>query len=469
MPPFAALLLWLILLLALLRLDPAKEQGTSPALWVPLIWIFIIGTRLPSQWLGVNPQALLTEAFEEGSSLDRAILSFLIFLAIGILVSRSFNWGAFFGRNFALMTFLLFALISVSWSDAPYISFKRWFKDLGDYLVIFVVVSDPHPLVAVRALLRRLCYLLIPLSILVVKYFPQIGKQYDPWTGMGMYVGATTSKNMLGVACLVSGIFFFWDTVARWSDRKGGRTKRIIALNGALFGMTFWLLRLANSATSNICLVLGCLVIAAAHTKGFKRNPAFLKVFIPAGFVLYLILAFGFDMNGQLASGIGRDPTLTGRTDIWKAVLSTNTNPLIGTGYEAFWLGPRLLHVWQLAGVVNEAHNGYLELYLNLGFIGLFLLSAFLIASYWQICRSLTTPCDLSSLSLALWTVLLFYNVTEAAFKGSQLMWVTFLLGAITLREWTGKRVHDPTAMEALGAPDPFRPLLPLEPTSLRR
>src|SRR3984893_16756181 len=113
-----------------------------------------------------------------------------------------------------------------------------------------------------------------------------------------------------------------------------------------------------------------------------RRYPGFLKFMIPAAFCVYLVLAFGFDINGDLAGAVGRDPTLTGRSNIWKAVLSTNTNPLIGTGYESFWLGPRLNHVWQLAGQVNEAHNGYLEIYLTLGLVGVFLLFLFIIASY---------------------------------------------------------------------------------------
>ena len=67
-------------------------------------------------------------------------------------------------------------------------------------------------------------------------------------------------------------------------------------------------------------------------------------------------------MNGAFAASVGRDPTLTDRTKIWSLVLSMHTNPLIGTGYESFWLGPRLLKVWQGGlGGINEAHNGYLE------------------------------------------------------------------------------------------------------------
>jgi exopolysaccharide production protein ExoQ len=287
---------------------------------------------------------------------------------------------------------------------------------------------------AVCTLLRRLSYLLIPLSILIFKYFPEMGKQYDNWTGVAMFVGATTSKNMLGVLCLVSGLFFFWDTATRWSDRKESRTKRIIAVNVLFFVMTLWLLNLANSATSKVCLAIGCFVILAARSNMFKRHPTFLKVAIPASFCVYLILAFGFNINGVLASQVGRDATLTGRTDIWKAVLSTNTNWLIGTGYESFWLGPRLLQVWrQTMNGLNESHNGYLELYLNLGMLGVFLLVVFLITTYRTIWKRFKQSSSLSSLGLGIWMVVVFYNMTEAvAFRG-QLLWIVFLLVTIVV------------------------------------
>jgi O-antigen ligase len=241
------------------------------------------------------------------------------------------------------------------------------------------------------------------------------------------------SKNMLGVLCLVSGVFFFWDTVTRWSDRKERPTKRIVLVNVAFIAMTLWLLDMSKSATSRLCLVLGCLVIAAAHRKGFQRHPAFLTALIPGVVCLYLALAFGFgiDINAELAKAMGRDPTLTGRTDIWNVVLSLHTDPLFGTGYESFWLGPRLQQIWQ-HGRINEAHNGYLEVYLNLGLIGLFLLVAFLISSYRAICRRLAPFSSFGSLTLALWAILPFYNVTESAFR-PQLMFDIFLLGAIVV------------------------------------
>ena len=73
--------------------------------------------------------------------------------------------------------FLSFALLSVIWSDSPFVTFKRWFRDLGNYLMILSPCHGSFPLEALRAVLRRLCFLLIPLSVVLVKYYPAIGKR----------------------------------------------------------------------------------------------------------------------------------------------------------------------------------------------------------------------------------------------------------------------------------------------------
>ncbi len=314
MPSSLALLLWFVCVVLLLRFDPARDLRTSLVLWVPLVWMFIVATRLPSQWLGGGQIETVSQALEEGNSLDRAVFVSL-------------------------------------------------------YLVILLVVSDPHPIEALRTLLRRLCFLFVPLSILLVKYFPYIGKQYEFWSGNSMFVGAATSKNMLGVACLVSGIYLFWDTLSRWPKRREGRAKPAILVNLVLFAMTLYLLNLSNSATSKVCLALGCLVVAASNLRLIKRHPGILKVSIPIVLCTYMILQFGFGINGEIAGMVGRNANLTGRTDLWKLLLSMHTNAALGTGYESFWLGPRLAFVWQsFTSGINEAHNGYLEVYINLGF-----------------------------------------------------------------------------------------------------
>jgi exopolysaccharide production protein ExoQ len=449
MPPPVAFLVWLVLLLALFYFDPAKDRETSPGLWIPLIWMTIVGSRLPSQWLGIRTESA-AEALQEGNPVDRLFLALLIAAAIAVLGSRSFQWSDLFARNVALMALLSYALFSVLWSDFPFVALKRWLRDLGSYVAILVVLTDPRPIEAIRTVLRRVSYLLIPLSILLIKYFPRLGRQYSEWSGEALYVGASTSKNMLGAMCLLSGLFFFWDTVSRWADRHEPRTKRILLVNFAFLAYTAYLLRLAHSVTSTVCLVIGCAVIAAAHSRFFQRNPVLLKAAPPVTFCIFIIVAFGFGMYGNFAEVVGRDPTLTSRTQLWKILLSMHTNPLIGTGFESFWLGSRLDVIWQQFSIhINEAHNGFLEVYLNLGIVGLLLLVVFLMAAYRTICgKQPTSRNGVGDLGLAIWTVVLFYNVTEASFKDSP-TWLVLLLVAINLPQHQEAHESSMTVAEA--------------------
>jgi exopolysaccharide production protein ExoQ len=444
MAPSLALALCLILLVGLLRLDPARDAKTSPALWVPLIWLFIVGSRLPAQWIGGQAVMAAGKALEDGNPWDRSVDLVLILFAVGILVSRSFRWGHFFARNSTLIAFVAFALVSVCWSDFPLVSLKRWFRDLGNYLVILVVLSDRRPITAVSTLLRRLFFTLISLSFLFIKYYPEMGRQYDPWTGAAAYCGVTTSKYELAVICLVSGLYFFWDSLTRWPDRKIRRTKRILYVNVLFIAMTLWVLKLANGATCKVCLVIGCLVIAVTNNARIKRHPALLKFLIPAGICFSLFLVFGTDLKSDFATAVGRDPTLTDRTLVWSYLLRMKTNLLLGTGYESFWLGPRLEQLTAaFAFRPNQAHNGYLEIYLNLGLIGLSLLVGFLVASYRTICKQFTSSANFTSLRFALWAVLPICNITTAAYFKGDLLWLTFLLGVLAVPGRAQKKVLD--------------------------
>lgn len=433
MPPSAALVIWFVCLLALLRFDPASQRRKSWTLWVPVTWFFIAATRLPSQWLNPYGKMLISaQTQDQGNPTDRLVYVALIVLAIGILAARRFPWGPFFQRNSVLAVFLLFCLVSVTWSDFPLVAFKRWFRDLGDYAVLLVVLSDPEPLQALRTVLRRLCFLVIPLSVVLLKYYPALAIHYSFWTGAPEYVGAATSKNTLGGICLIGGLALCWDTILRWPERKKRQIKLSLLVNALVAAMLLWLLHLSNSATSHVCLALGCAVMLAARTKWARRHSRLFKVLMPASFFLYLVMEFVFDMNGQLVAALGRNATLTGRTEIWATLLSMHTNPLVGTGYESFWMGPRLLWIWQQRGQINEAHNGYLEVYLNLGLVGLALVILLLMAAYRNICRGLDQRSGIAVLGAAAWTLMLFYSVTEAAFVNG-LIWMTFLLGSMAV------------------------------------
>ena len=450
--------IWLVSILALFWFDPAREPRVSAALWVPVIWFFFIVSRTPAMWLGpsnaLTSAGALGQALQDGNPLDRTVFSFLAVLSFVILVSRSFPWRRFASQNSALILFLAFALLSFAWSDFPLATFKKWFRDAGIYMAVLVILTDSNRLEAVRTVLRRLYYLAVPLSIVLVKYYPNLGQSFSVW-GVREYTGVSTSKNMLGLLCLAGGIFFFWDITTRWSQRKKSRVKRILLVDVAFISMAIYLLHLCGSKTSTVCLILGCLMIAAAHSSLGRRHTGWLKAMAPAIFLVYLILTVGFGLGAQLSEAVGGSATLEDRTRIWHVLLSVPINPLLGCGYQSFWLGWRINWVWaRLTGDnVFEAHNGYLQTYLDLGLIGLLLAWAFLIECYRKICKQLDRLTPLASLSLGLWTLLLLYNVTEAALGGG-ILWFTLLMGSIAIPDRAKARAMSPS-------PLPLRAALP--------
>jgi O-antigen ligase len=284
--------------------------------------------------------------------------------------------------------------------------------------------------------LRRFSYILLFASLFLVKYHPEIAIAYDAWSGLPEYQGATTSKNMLGVVCLVSGLFYFWDFLERWAERKTREGRRVLFANVVLIYMAWRLLILSNSATSRACFFMGCFVMLIVRSKWAKANPKRISIGVPALLAFYAVLEFVFDFSVIVAGLLGRDPTLHGRTGIWAVVLSLQTNPLLGLGYQSFWMGDRLLEVSSRlsTGFLNEAHNGYIEIYLSLGYIGVALLVLFLFSSCRKVCKQLAVSSHFASFAIALWIVNIFYNFTEAAF-GATLLWAILLLCVIVVPE----------------------------------
>ena len=107
-------------------------------------------------------------------------------------------------------------------------------------------------------------------------------------------------------------------------------------------------------------------------------------------------------------------------------------HPWVGTGFESFWLGERAKALWETHWWhPNEAHNGYLEIFLTLGWVGVALLGFVMAWGYRNVVRSLRLSPELSRLRLAYFTVAVLYNMTEAGFKVMHPVWITFLLAII--------------------------------------
>ena len=82
MPPQIALILCIVFILYLFKMDSKRKSHVSRALWIPTVWMMIIGSRLISQWLNLGAVLSAQETYMDGNPVDRTVFSVLI--AIGL-------------------------------------------------------------------------------------------------------------------------------------------------------------------------------------------------------------------------------------------------------------------------------------------------------------------------------------------------------------------------------------------------
>jgi exopolysaccharide production protein ExoQ len=429
MPPALASIVFTIGILGLLYLDRDKTVRMSKALWIPAAWLFLISSRPLSLWLGMAPNFQgvdATQAYVDGSPIDRNVFIFLLLLALAVLIARSGRVGQLLRKNVLILLYFSFCAVSIIWSDFPFVALKRFIKAIGDLAMVLIILTESDPWAALKRLLTRLGFLLFPLSILFFKYYPAIGRRLTmSWTLEA--TGVTTQKNELGLDCMMYGVLFLWMIVSVYRNRENpGRRRRLFAY-ATIIGMIIWLLNQCNSTTSITGLVSAGGVMWFASRP--SRKPAVVHVLVLAVLGLAVTALF-FNPGGGMLEALGKDPTLTGRTQIWGLVLGLHTNPLVGTGFESFWLGPRLdkMRTALPNFPINEAHNGYLEVYLNLGWAGVFFIALLLVTGYKRVISGIRRNPEKASLFLGFFLCMLFYSFTEAAFRMMTIAWVFLLL-----------------------------------------
>jgi exopolysaccharide production protein ExoQ len=186
-----------------------------------------------------------------------------------------------------------------------------------------------------------------------------------------------------------------------------------------VLGMTVYLLHGARSATSNVLFISGALLCLGMQY--LKTNPTRMKMVIIGlvliGIILQLFITsfFGSSLSSALFSAAGRDETFTGRTALWSKLLPMGKrSPLVGVGYSSFWLENRTRMAELFEFAPNQAHNGYIELFLNLGLIGLILLFLVIFSTFKRLRANVGRNEPLNNLFFVFLLMIVLQNITEA-------------------------------------------------------
>jgi exopolysaccharide production protein ExoQ len=370
------------------------------------------------------------------------VIVFVVFaITAALLAVRYRGLIAMLARSKPLLLLLGFAVLSVVWSKAPDVTLRRSMALIGTSLFGFYLATR-YSLMEQLKLVGLVTSIVAVLSAATAILMPSIGvmggQHEGAWRGVFMHKNELARLMVLGAASslLISGGNWFLRCM-KWG---------VCILSVALIVMS-------TSVTAQVAAVILLAIIAASQA--LRWNWRWLTSAALVGIIACGVLIDFFTENAAvLLPSLGRDGTLTGRTEIWNMVFSfIYAQPLLGYGYSAFWLGGQ-----SASGMIStivrwavpHSHNGFLDLWLDLGAVGftLFILSMGLAlrdALLW----TRATRGRAALWPLAYLSFMILYNLTESAIlKQNSIFWVLYVSTSASL-SWSVWRYRRQQAARA--------------------
>jgi len=329
-----------------------------------------------------------------------------------------------------LLAYLAFAGMSVLWAFNPQLAFVRFSQES----MIIICMVLPALLAARNVDMMRgvfLCFAMAALvNIFFVMFRPPLEIKFATWG----YTGYFTGKNYLGECAGITVMLSLHELL------HPGR-RRALSIVVAIMALT---LLIASNSKTALGLVILTPVLAWLILK--LRDAAGLSV---AVIVLSVPLLWsvqspvtGFNVE-RLSYMLYGDPTFTGRTTIWDFAHSEIAKkPIAGWGYQSFWLaGPNAPSIVDAPGWVKDmpnAHNGYLDAMVELGYIGFILLVSFLLTTLHAAGRMADRDRGRAWVVLSIMLYIIITNGLESLWmRGFEFLWVVFVIVAAEVgRYW---------------------------------
>jgi O-antigen ligase len=292
------------------------------------------------------------------------IIGAILYLVTFSLISLRFGlFLAICNQNKLLLLLVGFALASTFWSVDPGVTVRRVVALFATTAFGLYLVMRYTPEEFCRLLAWTLGILAV-LSLAFAVALPQYGTHTD--IHAGLWRGVFSHKNGAGRYMGLAAVLFVALAL------QGGKGHRL-AWAGA--GLSIFLQAMSGSRTG--WLLTGCTLLVLILLQIFRKTHR--SIAIPGVILGGLVLAGGAlwaTANLETVMPlIGRNATLTGRTYIWSVVIEQADSDWLGYGYNGFWyspIGKRMAFLW-LDDRTSNAHNGYLELWLDLGYTGIVL------------------------------------------------------------------------------------------------
>ena len=369
-------------------------------------------------------------------------LPFYGLIGLGLIAASGDTWRVMF-RSPWLVLLALLAIASAAWSIDPELSFRRGIAVLATTLMGVYLAARFDWISALR-LLAVVWFGLMAASLIAGVVAPSFAVMSD--IHPGAWSGGWSEKNAMGGhAARASFLFAF----LAWRDEA----YRKWWMGGLLISLA--LVVLSKSATSLLGAMLGLAVLGAARWMLKGRTWSLALAWgavcaIGAAAMIYLVAP---DM---LLGVIGKDATLTGRTDIWVQLgQAIEKKPALGYGYLAFWGLDSEPRYWLERAVdwnAPSGHNGWLDLAISLGVVGVIIFAIDVALSGWRAAKlSISSPVGVFAIGF-LAQFMLFAMSESILLQQNSILWATyaFVAAKLAMESQRSAEVLPPFAAERI-------------------
>lgn len=387
----------------------------------------------------------------EGDPVIRMVWALLYVAVLAAVLLRSSAVARVVPGTLALWVLIVVALASVAWATHPSVSMRKIVALLGSTLlgVYFGVRFRAEQQVRI---LGWAFALMVAASFVMALGFPAYGINHTFFEGA--WQGAFLHKNELGRIMVVA-LMLFLVLAASLPQRTRWVAFAGVASSGLL-------VVLSQSKTALVVLV--CLVLAYSLIMALRRRLDS-TLFVTVAIVVTVVVGGAVLGQAEAATAaLGFDVTFSGRTALWAVLLDfISQKPWLGHGYGSFWLGrvgPSGTIMPTLKWDPGHAHNGVIDLALDLGIVGVVLFAwvyvTVMARSYRLFVRG-AHPAEAWPLVLVL--TITMYNITESTLLSgnSRFFWALFVSATCT-SYCALQPPRQPAAMAPRGAPRGRRP-----------
>lgn len=337
---------------------PSRASNTSAlalAVAVVMLLIYSGGWQLP---------LFGEKANESASGLLRVAFLPAYALAFVLILARPWNTIRVAIRQPFLILLMGVIVASITWSIDPSVSIRRGFA-VGCTTVSGLALAARFTWSDLARIIATAFALLIVASYAICIAMPSIGVMTELFPGAwrGLWMEKNSLGGLMALGCCIL-------CAAALMDPPRKKLWVIFA------GLAIGLVLMSQSKTSLASLMLGLMALAFVWI--CQRGPAFAATATWAGVTGFLLLAAFIVFASDVFFGIlGKDATLTGRTQIWAAAMrQIEQRPWEGYGYAAVWddktgRGPLAWIVHDAKFTPQHAHNSWIEQWIGIGLFGL--------------------------------------------------------------------------------------------------